>query len=309
LIVEGEYARAERLLRDRLDRSSRAGHAFYALGVLLVARGRFAEARVIIERAIRVRPWTRDFPTDQLDLLPRLGEMAAEHGDWAWLHFQRQRHRFASVGLSINNAVHELLADEDVVVQIGANDGRRADPIHKLIRSKPALRGVLVEPMPEAFESLVRNSQDIASRFACENAAVGAENGTAKIFYDPTRRTTLSSFRPEQTMLGEQKDTLQSIDVPMLTLEALFKKHGIERLGLFQTDTEGFDWIILRQLDLKRMRPAIVNCEHYSLTWNERIEMCEHLYDHGYAWRFGVMDMIAIDRQRFGDNFAFYERW
>lgn len=309
LIVDGEYARAERLLRERLDRSSTAGHSSYALGVLLVAMGRYAEARATIERAIRVRPWTRDFPTDQLDLLPRLDEMAGEHGDWEWLRFQRQRHRFASVALSINNAVSELLSDDDVVVQVGANDGRRADPIYKLIRSKPALRGVLVEPMPQAFRALVSNSHDIASRFAFENAAIGVDNGVANIYYDPNRPTTLSSMRPDQTMLGENRSGLKCVEVRMMTLSSLFEKHEIDRIGLFQSDTEGFDWVVLKQLELDRLRPAVINCEHYSLTWEDRVEMCEHLYAHGYAWRFGVMDMIAIDRRRFGPKFAFCERW
>ena len=44
-------------------------------------------------------------------------------------------------------------------VQIGANDGRIDDPIYKLI-SRYRLKGLLVEPVPDFFESLVETYKD-----------------------------------------------------------------------------------------------------------------------------------------------------
>jgi len=309
LAQEGRLRDAELFLRHRLDMSSRAGHSYYLLGVVLVAQGRFNEGRAVIERAIRIRPWTRDLTTDELDLLPNLDEMAVEHSDWEWLEFQRLRHRFSSVGLTLNNAVYDCLDEDDTVVQIGANDGRRADPLRKLLRSRTKLRGLLVEPMPKAFAALAKNTADISDRFTCENVAIGEETQRATMYTDPSKPTTLSSFRPEQTMLGDSKGPLEPVEVQMMSLEDLLEKHNLERVGLFQTDTEGFDWVILRQLDVERYRPCVINVEHYSLTWKERIAMCNWLFEHGYAWRFGVMDMIAVDRARFGDTFAVFERW
>src|SRR5687767_667926 len=44
-------------------------------------------------------------------------------------------------------------------VQIGANDGRRGDPVFQFIRQY-RWRGLLLEPQPDVFRVLVRNYED-----------------------------------------------------------------------------------------------------------------------------------------------------
>ena len=44
-----------------------------------------------------------------------------------------------------------------IVVQIGANDGEREDPVSRLLRNRRRWRGLLVEPLPRDFKQLVKN--------------------------------------------------------------------------------------------------------------------------------------------------------
>jgi hypothetical protein len=68
------------------------------------------------------------------------------------------------------------------VVQIGANDGSRSDPISALLKNRVRWKVLFVEPIPSAFEQLVKNYGS-APRFMFEQAAVSDVAGSFSFFF------------------------------------------------------------------------------------------------------------------------------
>ena len=51
------------------------------------------------------------------------------------------------------------------------------------------------------------------------------------------------------------------IDVPCLTFDSLVSKHGVTAVDLVQMDTEGYDFEIVKLIDLDRLRPRLIMYE------------------------------------------------
>ncbi|WP_007511888.1 FkbM family methyltransferase [Pseudofrankia saprophytica] len=147
------------------------------------------------------------------------------------------------------------------VVQIGANDGEMGDPLHDVIVSY-GWRGVLVEPLPHLFTAL-RNTYRDTPGIACEQTAVGTENGSMTMYTvpwkpgDPVWAIGLSSFRRDvilesANLMPDIAERIEEVTVPVMRLDTLLAKHQINHIDLLQIDTEGYDYEILKQIDFSR---------------------------------------------------------
>ena len=236
-----------------------------------------------------------------------LSEACEAEPDWDWARYQLARERWRSVGLTVAAAVDYLCTLIDHTpsfVQVGANDGRRVDPIHKLVRER-GIRGLLVEPQPEPFEKLKANYADIDGlRF--ERAAITEEDGPIEMV--TTDRSTIGSLMPDRNKLSLRSDgEVQKITVEGLTFDTALAKHNIEHFDLLQIDTEGFDYRVLRQVDLDARRVSIVNLEYNCLLVSERVAVCQQLEAAGFAWSFSDMDLLAVKRDAFEEAFCLTE--
>jgi hypothetical protein len=83
--------------------------------------------------------------------------------------------------------------------------------------------------------------------------------------------------------------------VPCLTFASLLAAHGLERVDLLLTDTEGHDWEILRSIDLAAHHPRVVVYEHYHLAVDDRADCRSHLRAHGYALLEEGFDTFCLD--------------
>ena len=94
---------------------------------------------------------------------------------------------------------------------------------------------------------------------------------------------------------------LKRIEVPSMTLDALFAKHGIEELDLLQIDTEGFDWEVLQSLNLTRVKPALIQIETGHLSRHALGKVARCLTDAGYLFYYGGWqgDSVAMLRDLF----------
>ena len=138
-------------------------------------------------------------------------------------------------------------------VQIGANDGVRGDPLRHLIL-KYRLAGLLVEPLPDLFGELRGTCGQPQLRY--ENAALAASDGPVVLFRfaadAPTpdyahglarfNKAAISWLATELGLTG----SLESVEVPGMTLASLLDRHEIDKFALLQVDTEGFDYEILK---------------------------------------------------------------
>ncbi|MEZ5420156.1 MAG: FkbM family methyltransferase [Vicinamibacterales bacterium] len=215
-----------------------------------------------------------------------------------------------------DQALHRLgLAFADpYFVQIGAMDGVSFDDFHGYVRMY-GWAGLLVEPVPWQFERLKAAYASLpggATRYAFEPAAVAAHDGTVDMLVidraavDDGRVAPcfggMSAIWPPRNGLASDGDAAvvrafgRRLTVPCLTLPTLLARHGVGRLDILCIDAEGWDFAILRQLDVEHLRPAVIRCEWINLDAGERQAALDWLRARGYVARVAGQNLDAVDR-------------
>lgn len=191
------------------------------------------------------------------------------------------------------------------VLQIGANDGKQTDPVHRYIKQFD-WRGVLVEPVRQNFTALASTyaAQVASNSIKLVRAAISSEVGTATMFVPRTGDSALKgkeSLHPEVIqkhewmVQGEWRDHVAEEVVPTLTVAALKSMFPGFHPDVLVTDTEGHDAIILDQIDFAAVdRPSVVFFEHAHLGAEDHNRTRERLLDSGYALTVLRRDTIAI---------------
>jgi FkbM family methyltransferase len=188
------------------------------------------------------------------------------------------------------------IREEAFFVQIGANDGEQQDPLRDLIL-RHRWAGIMVEPVPYVFERLRKNYSHL-TRIKLENVAVGAEDGTVPFYHlaytDDAGRPGLPSWfdalgslnkdvvTAHKTFIPDIDDRLVETMVPSLTFDSLCRRHDVEAIDLLLTDTEGYDYEILRRIDFDRIRPKLIIYESWHLDEDDRKACAAHLSKFGY---------------------------
>jgi FkbM family methyltransferase len=142
-----------------------------------------------------------------------------------------------------------LPADPRVVLDLGGNIGAAA--VYFATRW-PDAEVVVVEPDPDAFGRLVRNTRRFA-RVRTLRLAVADADGEAKLYGSGYSLT--SSLVPGP---GDR----QSIPVPTATLDTLVDRHCGGRVDLVKFDIEGLEHAVLRACRRRDRIPALVGEVH-----------------------------------------------
>ena len=188
------------------------------------------------------------------------------------------------------------LRHEVFFIQIGSHDGQQQDPLcDVLMRHEWA--GIMVEPVPYVFERLRRNYGHLR-HVTFENLAIGPEDGSVPFYHladaDDAGRPglpiwfdALGSLRREVVLDHEEfipdiRERLVETTVPCLTFGSLCHRHGVETVDILHTDTEGYDYEILRSVDFDRLRPKLIIYERKHLAGDERVGCVTHLESFGY---------------------------
>lgn len=303
MLLGGDFRKAEKILLEVLRDRPGARTATFLAGVAALYRKRFERARRLITRTYVKRRWIDDRIPAPLTL-EILAEAARALPDWDWPRYQIARERWRAAGLSVADAARHLArvrGSTPTFVQVGANDGESGDPLHDLIVSRE-IRGLLVEPQAQPFERLCANYAGVEGlRF--ENAAVTEVDGPIEML-TATGRTTIGSITPDRTILHLHPGELRTVTVEGRTFGSILARHGIERFDILQVDTEGYDYKVLCQVDLRARGVTIVNLEYFCLPVEERFAVCERLAAAGFAWVFGRRDILGVDREIFGETFC-----
>jgi methyltransferase, FkbM family len=188
-------------------------------------------------------------------------------------------------------------------VQVGANDGVFDDPLRKYILNFP-WRGILVEPQPDVFDKLRANYTDLKDRLIFENAAIAADAEEISMYRPKPQGSnavyaaSVSSMDEKLTarQLGLKKGELERISVPCLTLDKLIERHTMPEIDLLQIDTEGYDFQVLRTLNLAKYSPLVIQFEHGQLKYREVDEVVQYLSRNNYSVLYGgrQIDTVAI---------------
>lgn len=195
-------------------------------------------------------------------------------------------------------------------IQIGANDGATADPIHKLIK-KYHLRGLLVEPQPKMFKRLVENYQG-EEQLIFENSVISDRDGTTTFYaireeepklsmwcyqianLDRNRILALLADQKKNMNLPNNIETLiEEINVPSFTFKTLLSKHNIKKLDLLVIDTLGYDFEIIKMIPFDVVKPPIINFEHTLLSLDEQEVCFRYLTGVGYSFAQVGVDTVA----------------
>jgi FkbM family methyltransferase len=192
-------------------------------------------------------------------------------------------------------------------VQIGAADGRRADPIYAFV-IRYGWQGVLCEPLPDLFMLLKQNYQG-QEGLVFENVAITEQEEQRPISRIPADKVGkegiptwafgASSLVPDNQFSLDSiqnralRESLVKQSVSCISLSTLLRRNSIDAFDVLLIDTEGYDARVFRQLDLARYRPMVINMEWQWLTSTEQDEVTARLCEHGYHLYPLEGDMLA----------------
>tara|TARA_B100000579_G_C22739464_1_gene808350 strand:+ start:261 stop:1163 length:903 start_codon:yes stop_codon:yes gene_type:complete len=199
------------------------------------------------------------------------------------------------------------------IVQIGANDGIRGDPVYRqnLRHGKKLL---LIEPQKYFREALLKNYSSFKGELHIEHVAIGKtgenlefhvlkqdywEEYEQKCGKPPNGLFSLIksqvALRVASTLGINYSDIdryLTTLKVDIVPLQKLIKKYNFEDIDVLQIDAEGYDFQIINSLgDIK---PKIINFESFNLTPEEWVDFTSFCEEKGYGFIQGIRDTLAI---------------
>lgn len=206
--------------------------------------------------------------------------------------------------------------EEVFCFQIGANDGKSQDPVYPYF-SNFHWKGLLVEPQRDVFENQLTKTYAGNQRVILENVALGKMNGMLpfyRISFSKARWATgLSSFnrksledhiangyiRKRAQEVGEkipvdEQNWIETVQVPTMTVESLLKKHGIQQANVICIDTEGYDYELLKLIDLQKLSPEVIFFESKNLSDEDFVAAQALLSRLGYSLFWEKGDTLAI---------------
>jgi FkbM family methyltransferase len=178
---------------------------------------------------------------------------------------------------SLTDRIRSALAHRSSIflVQVGSHDGLHGDPLYELTSQDKRWCGIMIEPVQYAFNRLKQNHGN-DGRFILLNLAVSDKEEVRDFYYVaeharhaipdlPDWHDQLGSFSRQFIMShlnGVLEPYIISEKLLCKPLEDILKAQNVKHIDVIQTDTEGFDFEILRQIDFLQHRPKVVLYEH-----------------------------------------------
>src|SRR5260370_28265805 len=174
------------------------------------------------------------------------------------------------------SAIEAILAEfartypDALFIQVGAHDGVLFDPLRRHILERN-WSGIMVEPVPFLFDRLRENYRGVP-KLAFENVAISDSEGSREFYFLPptaegdlpTWHDALGSFLKDTLISGSKhwipdiEDRVSTMEVPCVTFAGLCDRYGVGHIDLVQIDTEGYDYEIIKLIDLDRLQPKII---------------------------------------------------
>jgi FkbM family methyltransferase len=156
------------------------------------------------------------------------------------------------------------------LVQIGANDGD--DFVRSVIRrygQRHDIKGILVEPQPYFCTKLINNYEKMDG-IKIKNVAVSDSAREATLYYidygakgAPGWSKGLGSFDRDVVLSHEGLfagigHSIKTLNVKCVTVPELLADTPNGTLDVLVIDTEGHDYVILKQFDFTQVRPKLI---------------------------------------------------
>jgi FkbM family methyltransferase len=236
-----------------------------------------------------------------------------------YLGFYKNLYRPPKGSLSEFLDTYSKLNSPITFLQIGANDGFIYDPLQKFIK-RDNWRGVMLEPQPHVFHEFLVKIHAKRPEIVPVNAALSLADGKTKLYtiaFSKERWATgLSSFNKELLLKKfrdgtiakkavkegillpkSEKDWIEEIEIDAISPNTLIKKFGDNKIDLLAIDTEGFDFEILKMLDLKSMNPAVIIYEEEHFDEDTKNSCREYVESQGYSYHKAGRDVYAKKKE------------
>ncbi|MEZ4856624.1 MAG: FkbM family methyltransferase [Gelidibacter sp.] len=156
-------------------------------------------------------------------------------------------------------------------IQIGANDGKRFDPIYEFVKyNGTRVKGYVVEPVKDYYEDLCANYKNHPNIMPLNVAIHNTLQETSiykvgKAFESmvPEFALGIASFdKNHHKKTHIPSEYIIEEKVKCMSLEIMIETYQIKQLDVLILDAEGYDYEILMQIDYKKVTPAIIHFEH-----------------------------------------------
>ncbi len=193
------------------------------------------------------------------------------------------------------------LGGNTIVLEIGANDGVKTDPVREFI-VKNNWSAILVEPVASSYNRLLENYAD-HERAKCCKVAITARSGPIVMNLidpskmgidglDPQWAEGVSSISTSGSLHFYRNHLIQE-EVEGITFAEFAEREGITRFDVLQIDTEGHDFIVFDQIDLDRYGVKVVQIEINNLQPPDRLAIIETLKAQGFRISYDSIDLTA----------------
>ena len=181
----------------------------------------------------------------------------------------------------------------ETFLQIGVNDGQYADPLNLAIHLGCFRLGTLVEPQPAYFKA-ARGTYRGIKGLEFVNNAISNKKETLTLYTFDIRNRLIPAWVQGSASLSRDhvlrvagevpniEQNLIEIPVEAVTVQMLFDKTSVQQPDIIVVDAEGFDAMILRQFDFRRLRPKLVLYESDSMLPDDKEEMEQMFVGHGF---------------------------
>lgn len=229
----------------------------------------------------------------------------------------------AAVAENYHSALHSLLTclDSLFIVQVGANDGAIADPLHSFVAAIPGrTRLLLIEPQSELIPFIERNYA-FHGRCTVLNTAIGPEGQLSLYTVDPKywgklnvpyaagwpeyRAPTGVSSADRRHVIGWLEKYLDRSISPQVAVREV-KVSSTPLLSILdhlqlgsdvdvlQIDAEGYDDQVIYHASIERTRPKLIHFEICNLGQTREKRLRDYLAGLGYSLMANGHDALAF---------------
>jgi FkbM family methyltransferase len=188
-------------------------------------------------------------------------------------------------------------------IQIGANDGVNYDDLFEMIKARKSC-GLVVEPLPDYFEKL-KSNYSFNPKIIPVNVAIHPTDKTVTIYRVnpkaldelPDWANGIASLDPNHHLKSKTpSEHIVSQSVKAITFTELMNDYySFKHLDLIQIDVEGFDFEIIKLIDLEKYRPKIIKFEYVNLDKATKREAIQYLQKHNFYSFVEGGDIVSVD--------------
>ena len=149
-------------------------------------------------------------------------------------------------------------------IELGAHDGIEISNTY-LLENSFSWDGVLIEPVKSSFNKLKKNRKSI-----CLNKVIYNKKGN--IIFQEDLISELSTIKGFSNSDLNKRKKRTEYEIETLTLNEIFKDYlNTYYIDFLSLDTEGSEYIILKELDHKKYRFGLICVEHNFTNKREKI--------------------------------------